>query len=234
MLWLGWNGFNGADPYFPGADASAAILNTNLAAATAMIPWMFLDVFIGGRVTVGGLANGMIAALVGITPAAGYGQGHVALAIGTAAAQRQAVGAWGRGGSRSRGPRASSGAPPGGLLARSRQPRAAGRDANANARLTQTQLMGRDRCGPGLFYLERDLEALETHHLLDRHHVPNDQRRRSLDRRLTRKEGDAIESPADAALVRQRGAADHSGRTRTAHSPSNCRRALRQLPERHP
>src|SRR5258708_4320021 len=85
LLWLGWNGFNGGDPYFAGADASAAILNTNLAAATAMIAWMFLDVFIVGRVTVGGLVNGMIAGLVGITPAAGYVDGYGAFAIGIAA-----------------------------------------------------------------------------------------------------------------------------------------------------
>ncbi len=85
MLWLGWNGFNGGDPYFAGADASAAILNTNLAAATAMIAWMFLDVFIVGRVTVGGLVNGMVAGLVGITPAAGYVDGYGAFAIGIAA-----------------------------------------------------------------------------------------------------------------------------------------------------
>jgi ammonium transporter, Amt family len=85
LLWLGWNGFNGGDPYFAGADASAAILNTNLAAATAMIAWMFLDVFIVGRVTVGGLVNGMVAGLVGITPAAGYVDGYGAFAIGIAA-----------------------------------------------------------------------------------------------------------------------------------------------------
>jgi Amt family ammonium transporter len=85
LLWLGWNGFNGGDPYFAGADASAAVLNTNIAAATAMIAWMFLDVFIVGRPTVGGMINGMIAGLVGITPAAGYVDGYGAFAIGIAA-----------------------------------------------------------------------------------------------------------------------------------------------------
>ncbi len=85
LLWLGWNGFNGGDPYFAGADASAAILNTNLAAATAMIAWLFLDVFIVKRPTVGGMVNGMIAGLVGITPAAGYVDGYGAFAIGIAA-----------------------------------------------------------------------------------------------------------------------------------------------------
>jgi Amt family ammonium transporter len=85
LLWLGWNGFNGGDPYFAGADASSAVLNTNLAAGTAMLAWMFLDVFLVGRATVGGMVNGMVAGLVGITPAAGYVDGYGAFAIGVAA-----------------------------------------------------------------------------------------------------------------------------------------------------
>ena len=37
ILWLGWNGFNGGDPYFANADASAAILNTNLCTCVALL-----------------------------------------------------------------------------------------------------------------------------------------------------------------------------------------------------
>ncbi len=33
ILWIGWNGFNGGDPYFANADAGAAVLNTNTATA---------------------------------------------------------------------------------------------------------------------------------------------------------------------------------------------------------
>jgi ammonium transporter, Amt family len=85
LLWLGWNGFNGGDSYFAGADASAAVLNTNLAAGCAMLAWMILDVFVVGKPSVGGMVNGMIAGLVAITPAAGYVDGYGALAIGIAA-----------------------------------------------------------------------------------------------------------------------------------------------------
>src|SRR3981189_1806326 len=85
LLWLGWNGFNGGDSYFAGADASAAVLNTNLAAGCAMLAWVILDVFVVGRRSVGGMVNGMIAGLVAITPAAGYVDGYGALAIGIAA-----------------------------------------------------------------------------------------------------------------------------------------------------
>lgn len=82
LLWLGWNGFNGGDPYFAGADAGAAIMNTNLAAGTAMVVWMVLDVFVTGKPTVGGMINGMIAGLVAITPGAGYLDGYGALVVG--------------------------------------------------------------------------------------------------------------------------------------------------------
>src|SRR6202011_1083700 len=37
ILWLGWNGFNGGDPYFANYDAGAAVLNTNTATAVALL-----------------------------------------------------------------------------------------------------------------------------------------------------------------------------------------------------
>ena len=40
LLWLGWNGFNGGDPYYAGADAAAAVLNTNLSCAIAFLAWV--------------------------------------------------------------------------------------------------------------------------------------------------------------------------------------------------
>src|ERR1700755_312390 len=48
LLWLGWNGFNGGDPYYAGASASAAVLNTNLACAIAFLGWMAWD-YAAGR-----------------------------------------------------------------------------------------------------------------------------------------------------------------------------------------
>ena len=83
LLWLGWNGFNGGDPYFAGADAGAAVLNTNLAAASAMFVWIMLDILSPRKSAslIGGV-NGMIVGLVGITPAAGFVNGFGALVIG--------------------------------------------------------------------------------------------------------------------------------------------------------
>ena len=46
ILWLGWNGFNGGDPYFAGSDAAAAVINTNLATAVAMMVWILMDMFL--------------------------------------------------------------------------------------------------------------------------------------------------------------------------------------------
>jgi ammonium transporter, Amt family len=84
ILWLGWNGFNGGDPYFASADAAGAVVNTNLATAVAMMTWIFLDMF-GSKEkkpTFLGGVNGMICGLVGITPAAGYVNGLGAILIG--------------------------------------------------------------------------------------------------------------------------------------------------------
>jgi Amt family ammonium transporter len=87
ILWLGWNGFNGGDMYFAGMNASAAVLNTNLAAAVALLTWLLLDMWVGPRrkPTFLGAVNGMIAGLVAITPAAGFVSGWGALLTGAVA-----------------------------------------------------------------------------------------------------------------------------------------------------
>ena len=85
ILWLGWNGFNGGDPYFANADAGAAVLNTNTCTAVGLLVWTLLDKIAYGKPSVLGAVNGMIAGLVAITPAAGYVDGLGAIAIGVAA-----------------------------------------------------------------------------------------------------------------------------------------------------
>jgi Amt family ammonium transporter len=85
ILWLGWNGFNGGDPYFANADAGAAVLNTNTATAVALLVWTLMDKLAYGKPSVIGAVNGMIAGLVAITPAAGYVNGWGAIVIGVCA-----------------------------------------------------------------------------------------------------------------------------------------------------
>jgi ammonium transporter, Amt family len=87
ILWLGWNGFNGGDPYFSGADASLAVINTNLTTAVSLLTWVLWDIFASKqrKPTFLGAINGMITGLVAITPAAGYVNSFGAMIIGVVA-----------------------------------------------------------------------------------------------------------------------------------------------------
>lgn len=71
LLWMGWAGFNGGDPYAANTDSSMAVLNTNICAATSLLVWTWLDVIFFNKPSVIGAVQGMITGLVCITPAAG-------------------------------------------------------------------------------------------------------------------------------------------------------------------
>jgi Amt family ammonium transporter len=71
ILWVGWNGFNGGDPYSASTDAGVAVINTNLCTAFSMLCWMLCDMAYYRKPSVFGAVEGMITGLVGITPAAG-------------------------------------------------------------------------------------------------------------------------------------------------------------------
>jgi Amt family ammonium transporter len=87
ILWLGWNGFNGGDPYYAGTDAAAAIVNTNLATATGVLVWVAMDGLFSKakKPTFLGAVNGMICGLVAITPSAGWVNGWGAILVGVIA-----------------------------------------------------------------------------------------------------------------------------------------------------
>src|SRR6185312_5265125 len=82
LLWLGWNGFNGGDPYYAGVNAAVGVINTNLATACAFLGWVAWDYITGRKPSLIGSVNGMIVGLVAITPAAGFVNGWGAAAIG--------------------------------------------------------------------------------------------------------------------------------------------------------
>ena len=84
ILWLGWNGFNGGDPYYAGADMAAAVVNTNIATAVGVVVWIGMDAWLSKarKPTFLGGVNGMICGLVGITPSAGWVDGWGAIAVG--------------------------------------------------------------------------------------------------------------------------------------------------------
>lgn len=73
FLWFGWFGFNGGSTGNASIRSWYACVNTNLAAASGGLTWMFVDYFrTGGKWSTVGLCMGAIAGLVGITPAAGF------------------------------------------------------------------------------------------------------------------------------------------------------------------
>jgi Amt family ammonium transporter len=84
IVWLGWNGFNGGDPYFASADAATAVINTNMATVAALLTWVILDMYLSKakKPTFLGAINGMVVGLVAITPSAGYVNGAGALGVG--------------------------------------------------------------------------------------------------------------------------------------------------------
>ncbi len=88
ILWLGWNGFNGGDPFYAGADASAAVLNTNVATAVGVLVWLLMDMFFSKqkKPTFLGAINGMLCGLVAITPSAGWVNGTGAIIVGLVSA----------------------------------------------------------------------------------------------------------------------------------------------------
>lgn len=72
LLWLGWFGFNGGSSLAADGVAISAFLNTNTAAATAMILWVALDGMRGRKPSAMGAAIGAVVGLVAITPCAGW------------------------------------------------------------------------------------------------------------------------------------------------------------------
>ncbi|KAJ1385534.1 Blood group Rhesus C/E/D polypeptide [Sesbania bispinosa] len=82
LLWMGWTGFNGGDPYTVSIDASLAVLNTHVCTAMSLLTWLLLDILFFGKPSVIGATQGMITGLVCITPAAGVVQGWAAILMG--------------------------------------------------------------------------------------------------------------------------------------------------------
>ena len=82
FLWFGWMGFNGGSALAANGLAASAILVSNIAAATALVTWVIIDVFKIGKPTMLGAITGGVAGLVAITPAAGFVDVPAAIVIG--------------------------------------------------------------------------------------------------------------------------------------------------------
>jgi Amt family ammonium transporter len=86
LLWVGWFGFNAGSSLAANGMAVSALLTTHMAAAAAMMAWVFFDYARGRKITAVGASVGAVVGLVAITPAAGYVTGGESLFIGAAAA----------------------------------------------------------------------------------------------------------------------------------------------------
>ena len=67
LLWFGWFGFNAGSALAANGLAALAFVNTNTAAAAAVLTWALLDTTRTGKMTAVGAATGAVVGLVGIT-----------------------------------------------------------------------------------------------------------------------------------------------------------------------
>ncbi len=72
LLWFGWFGFNAGSELAADGRAAFAWVITNSAAATAAFTWMICEWLHRGKPTLLGVASGVVAGLVAITPASGF------------------------------------------------------------------------------------------------------------------------------------------------------------------
>ena len=82
LLLVGWMGFNAGSAWAADGIAAVAAFNTLLAAAAAAIGWTAVEWIEHRRPTLLGLLSGLVAGLVGITPAAGLVDPKGAFVIG--------------------------------------------------------------------------------------------------------------------------------------------------------
>lgn len=82
LLWFGWFGFNGGSALAANGLACSAVTASQVAAAAAALSWLVAEWLHKGKPTALGLASGLVAGLVAVTPASGYVAPLGALAIG--------------------------------------------------------------------------------------------------------------------------------------------------------
>lgn len=85
MLWVGWFGFNAGSALEANGSAALAMINTFVATAAGALAWLAVEKIAGHKPSSLGLASGIIAGLVAVTPAAGNSGPMGAMALGVAA-----------------------------------------------------------------------------------------------------------------------------------------------------
>jgi ammonium transporter, Amt family len=72
LLWFGWFGFNAGSQLAADGIAANAFMVTNVAACIGGMTWLLIEWVDSRKHSIIGISSGVIAGLVGITPAAGY------------------------------------------------------------------------------------------------------------------------------------------------------------------
>ena len=72
LLWVGWFGFNGGSALNVTDLGTTAFTTTQCAAAAAGLTWCLVEWIFKGKPTALGLASGIVAGLVAVTPASGF------------------------------------------------------------------------------------------------------------------------------------------------------------------
>ena len=84
VLWFGWFGFNAGSAVAANGTAALAFTTTTVAPAAAGLSWMFAEWIHSGKPSALGFGSGVVAGLVGITPAAGLVTPGAAIILGAA------------------------------------------------------------------------------------------------------------------------------------------------------
>ncbi|MCC7407085.1 MAG: ammonium transporter [Phycisphaeraceae bacterium] len=82
LLWVGWFGFNAGSAVSSGLKTAQALTVTQTAAAAGAFAWLVIEAIRHGKATSLGIASGILAGLVAITPAAGVVTPTGAIALG--------------------------------------------------------------------------------------------------------------------------------------------------------
>ena len=82
LLWFGWFGFNAGSALGANGIAGLAFMNTQVAAAAAIVGWLLVEKVRNGHATSLGAASGAVAGLVAITPACAFVAPWAAVVIG--------------------------------------------------------------------------------------------------------------------------------------------------------
>jgi Amt family ammonium transporter len=82
LLWVGWFGFNAGSNLEANGYAALAMFNTLIATAAAGVSWVLVEWITRKKASMLGMASGLVAGLVAVTPAAGFSGPMGALILG--------------------------------------------------------------------------------------------------------------------------------------------------------